>query len=152
MIIQRINRTNPEKVFIIVRNDTAAAIPQGYPVVFNFDGTRDGLDVEDCNTGDVVDSSLLAGFADTDIGIGQYALAQCYGVRDDVPMPSHGTATGANQVVGDAMGLFTASSIISCLTAGALSEYLPGIVCGQALASSGTSTVTAKGTVFLRLM
>ena len=152
MIIQRINRTNPEKVFIVVRNDTAAAIPQGYPVTFNFDAVRNGLDVEDCKTGDTVMGHLIAGFADRDLGVGQYGLAQCYGVRDDVPMPSHGIATNSNQIVGDAMGLFTASSIISALSAGALSEYLPGIVCGQALASSGTSTVTAKGTIFIRLM
>lgn len=152
MIIQRINRTNPEKVFVVVNNGSAASIGKGYPVVYEFDATNDGLSVTDVNTGTAARNHLVAGLLDTTLAAGAYGLAQCYGVRTDAPMPRQGTATNANQVVGDAMVLFTASSIISNVAAGAVSAYLPGIVCGQTLASSGTSTLTTTGTVFLRLM
>jgi hypothetical protein len=152
MIIQRINRTNPEKVFIVVQNGSASSIGKGYPVVYEYDGTSDGLSVTDVNTGAAAKNHLVAGLLDATLAAGAYGLAQCYGVRTDAPFPRHGIATNSNQVVGDAMVLFTASSILSAAAAGAVSAYLPGIVCGQTLASSGTSTLTSTGTVFLRLM
>ncbi len=83
MIIQRINRTNPEKVFIVGRNDTATAFTQGAPVTFTFDATRDGLDLVAAKAGAAAKAHLVAGLADTAIGVSAYGLVQCYGVRTD---------------------------------------------------------------------
>ena len=151
MIIQRINRTNPEKVFIIVRNDSAAAFIKGYPCVFKFDATRDGLDVEDAKTGTAVKNHLIAGINDTALAAGSYGLAQCYGVRTDAAMLKCGTATNKNAAVGDALVLLTASSLLSGVAAGAVSAWLAGIVMGETMASS-SAVATTSGTVFLRLM
>lgn len=151
MIIQRINRTNPEKVFVVVRNDSSASIGKGYPVVYKFDGTRDGLDVEDCKTAAAAKQHLLAGLLDAALAAGSYGLAQCYGVRTDAPILKCGTATNKNAAIGDAFILHTAASILSGVAAGAVSAWFPGIVCGATMASS-SATATTTGTVFLRLM
>jgi len=151
MIIQRINRTNPEKAFIVVRNDSAAAFVKGWPVVFKFDATRDGLDVEDCNTGTAAKNHLIAGIVDTALAASAYGLAQCYGVRTDAVILKCGTTTAKNAAIGDALVLHTASSILSGVAAGAVSAYLAGMVMGETMASS-SAVVTTTGIIFLRLM
>jgi hypothetical protein len=151
VIIQRINRTNPEKVFIICRNDSAAAIGKGYPTVFKFDGTRDGLDIEDVKTGTAAKNHLIAGLADASIAAAAYGLVQCYGVRTDAPMLKSGIATSDNAAIGDVMVLHTAASILSGSSSGIVTQYLAGIVMGETMASS-SATGTTTGTVFLRLM
>lgn len=151
MIIQRINREDPEVVMIISRNDSTATISKGFPAVWKMDGTRDGLDVEDTNTGDAAKSTLLAGLADVDIVPGGFGLLQCYGIRTDAPMRKSGIATSDNALIGDALVLDTALSLFSGKATGVVSAYLAGVVMAEALASSG-STATTTGVVFLRLM
>lgn len=151
MLIQALNRTNAEKVYVVVRNDTAASIAKGYPVVYTFDGTRDGLDVVDANAGAAAKNHLLAGLANKALGAGETGLAQCYGARTDAPILKCGTATNANAAIGDVMVLHTAISAFSGVAAGAVSAYLAGVVMGQTMASSA-STATTVATVFLRLM
>jgi len=148
MIIQRVNRTNPEKAFIVCRNDTAVTIGKGYPADFVFDGTRDGLDLTDTNTGTAAKTTLLAGLCDSAIAASQYGLVQCYGVRTDAPVFQTDTA----YAIGDALVLMTASSIMSRVGAGAVSAYLPGIVCGAVVATSSAAAINTGGVVFLRLM
>jgi len=152
MIIQRINRSNPEKVFIVCRNDSAASIAAGYPAVFKFDATRDGLDIEDCKTGTAVKNHLLAGLVDQAIAVSSYGLVQCYGVRTDAVIAKSGTATNKNAAIGDALVLYTAASVLSGVAAGAVSAYFAGIVMGETMASSSASGGTTTATVFLRLM
>ena len=151
MIIQRVNRSNPEKVFVVVRNDSAASIGKGYPVVFIMDGTRDGLDITDAKTGAAAKAHLIAGLLDSALAAGSYGLAQCYGVRTDAPILKCGTATAKNAAIGDALVLHTAASIISGVAAGAVSAWYAGMVMGQTMASS-SATATTTATVFLRLM
>jgi hypothetical protein len=151
MIIQRINRTNPEKAFIVVRNDTSSAFTKGAPITFKFDATRDGLDVEDCKTGAAAKNHLLAGVADSAIAAAAYGLCQCYGVRTDAVILKCGTATNKNAAIGDAMVLDTANNGFSGVAAGAVTAYFAGVAMGETMASSA-STATTTATVFLRLM
>lgn len=151
MLIQRINRTNPEKVFIITRNDTSSAFTKGAPINYKFDGTRDGLDVEDVGTGAAAKNHLLAGLADSAIAASAYGLVQCYGVRTDAVILKCGTATNKNAAIGDAMVLMTASDCLSGVAAGAVTGYFAGMVMGETMASS-SAVATTTATVFLRLM
>ena len=151
MIIQRISRTNPEKAFVVVRNDSAAAIGKGYPAVFVMDGTRDGLDVTDAKTGAAAKNHLIAGIADASIAAGQYGLAQCYGVRTDAVILKAGSKSNKNAAIGDILALHTAVSALSGVAAGAVSGFFAGIIMGQTMASS-SATATTTATVFLRLM
>jgi hypothetical protein len=151
MIIQRINRTNPEKVFIIVRND-GTAIGKGEICVFNMDGTRNGLDVKLPLQLDDAHTTLLAGIADKAMAAGEYGLAQCYGIRTDVPMYKHGSASNSNAVVGDIMEVVTASDCLTAAAVGAVTAWLPEIVMAETFASSNNSDGTTTAAVFLRMM
>lgn len=151
MIIQRINRSNPEKVFVVVRNDTSSAFTKGAPINYKFDGTRDGIDVEDINTGTATKNHLVSGIADSAIAAAEYGLCQCYGVRTDAVILKCGTATNKNAAIGDALVLDTANDALSGVAAGAVTAYLAGFVMGETMASS-SATGTTTATVFLRLM
>lgn len=150
MLIQTVTN-DPEKVFAVVRNDTSAEVGAGYPLVFKFDGTRDGLDAEDCKTGAAAKNHLIAGICDQALPASNYGLAQCYGVRTDAAMLKAGSKSNKNAAIGDILVLHTAQSILSGVAAGAVSGFFAGIVMGETMASS-SATVTTTGTVFLRLM
>jgi hypothetical protein len=152
MIIQRINRTNPEKVFIIVRNDHTSAIAKGGICVFNFDGTRNGQDVVPPSASDDAHTTLLAGLADDAIGAGAYGMAQVYGIRTDAPMYKHGSVTSDAGAVGNVMKVVTASNLLTQIAVGAVTSWLPNIVLGEVFAASNDSDGTTSAAVFLRMM
>jgi len=145
VIIQRVNRINPEKVFIIVRNDDAVAFVAGGVIGFKFDGTRDGLDAELADS--ITDNPLIAGVADEATAAGSYGLVQIYGVRTDAVIWRTDTAV----VVGDALIVTQGSAALMRIAAGVASAYLPAFAAGEALASTnGAKTDTT--TVFIRCM
>lgn len=150
MLFQRINRGDPEKIFLICRNDEAsAAWIKGSGIAWQADGTRDGVDVVKLAT--AAKSSLLVGIADSAIAAGEYGLVQCYGLRTDAVINQSGTASNGNGAVGDIMVPWTASTGFSGAAAGAVTGFLPSIVLMQTVASS-TALTTTTGSVFLRCM
>lgn len=151
MIIQRVNRTNPEKVFLIGYNDNTAAMVKGAVVVFDYDATDDGLALEKSSTGAAAKSTLAAGVVDTALAAAAYGLVQCYGVRTDAIILKCGIATTDNAAIGDAMVMDTTNDGLSGVATGAISAYFPGFVMGETMASS-SGTVTTTATVFIRLM
>lgn len=152
MNIQRINRTDPEKVFIVVKNaEASAALVQGGPVVWKASGTDDGLEVVKLVTGAAAKSTLLAGIADTAIANAAIGFVQCYGIRTDAVINQAGTASAANGAIGDVMIPWTASDAFSGVAAGAATGYSPWAVLMQTVASS-TAIATTTGKVFLRAM
>ena len=145
MIIQKVNRVDPEKVFIVVRNDDSVAFVKGGAIGFKFDTDRDGLDAELADT--TTDNTLIAGIADSAIPAGEYGLVQIYGVRTDAVI----WRTNAAVVVGDALVVTHASVALMRAAAGAASAYLPAFAAGAALASTdGAKTDTT--TVLIRCM
>ncbi len=151
MIIQRINRTNPEKVFIITRNDESSALTKGALAAFKFDAVRDGLDVEKADA--VANNNLIAGISDTALAASAYGLVQCYGVRTDAIIIKSGTATNKNATVGDVL-IFDSSitGLSGKAVASAASAYFPGFVMGESMASSSASGGTTTATIFIRMM
>ena len=145
MIIQRVNRTNPEKVFIVVRNDDSVAFVKGGAINFKFDGTRDGLDAELADT--AADNNLVAGIADSAIPVGEYGLVQCYGVRTDAVC----LGTNSDNGVGDVLVVTHGSVALMSVTGGAASAYLPAFALGATIDSTG-SEATTTSTVFIRCM
>ena len=77
MLLQRINRSDPEKVFIVVK--AGEDLKSGRPVCMHFSGTDDGLVGWLANA--ATDVSAVVGIADADITSGDYGLVQCYGFR-----------------------------------------------------------------------
>ena len=77
MLFQRINRTDPEKVYLVVKAQEALLADR--PVCFHFTGTDDGLLGALCNA--AIDAVACIGIADAAIASGAYGLVQCYGFR-----------------------------------------------------------------------
>jgi len=150
MIIQRINRTNADKAFIVIRNSESSAMVKGSPAALAWSGTRDGIDVIYADA--AIDAHSVIGLVDTAIPAGSYGLAQCYGIRTDAVMIKSGSATDGNAVVGDVMILDTTITGLSAAAVGAVSAYLAQAVCGATFASSSVAGGTTAATVFLRMM
>ena len=104
MLFQRINRSDPEKVFIVVKNGYAtAALTSGQPVMWDL-ADKDGVSVS-ISTG-AKTPALFAGVAAETIAIAGYGLIQVYGYHPAVVITSSATA---DIVVGDALYLRTAA-------------------------------------------
>jgi len=105
MLFQRINRSDPEKVFIVVKNGYAtAALTNGQPVMWDLTD-KDGVSVS-ISIGAKA-PGLFAGVAVESIAVGAYGLIQIFGYHPSVVVTC--STTGKNIVVGDALYLRTAA-------------------------------------------
>jgi len=154
MLFQRINRTDPEKVFLIGK--AAAAISKGCVVRWDASGTDDGLAI---NVMSATTAALVVGLADAAIASGDYGLVQVYGMDDDAVCRRAGTVTNSSHVIGDILDIWSASSGLSGCKLGAAvlnsasDAAYPMFVIMQTLLSgnaSSNSTTTAK--VFIRAL
>jgi len=81
MLYQRINRSDPEKIFIVVKNSySTAALTNGQAASWDWTTDKDGVSVSiptaTANVGGGVD---FAGVAAETIAVGGYGLLQVYG-------------------------------------------------------------------------
>jgi hypothetical protein len=153
----------PEKVFIVVRNDDGSSQAIGTPLEWKCDGTRDGIDVQACQTAAQA-TGLCAGTAHVSVADQKYFLAQCYGYDTDAVCYAHGTATNSNVVIGDigvgsSGGAITfqvaaAAAYAGTMASDAVATLNPPLqfVAFRTVASSDTSTVTTNHHVFIRCM
>jgi hypothetical protein len=145
MLFQRLNRSDPEKVFIVVKNSySTAAITVGQAVVFDYTTDQDGVGVTqptaallDCPAGVVETASIAAG---------EYGLIQVYGHNANALVDgTSGLVAGNTLQIAD--GSFALVKDASAVT-GAAGTIFPGFVAGE-LYSTGAA---AAKKVFLRLM
>ena len=144
MLFSRINKTDPEKVFVVVK--AGEALVAGKPVCYHFNGTDDGKVGYLANA---ATDRVVVGIADAAIASGAYGLVQCYGFRSDAYVI---LATSQNVDVGGSLD-------ITSLSSGAL--YLLTSIGAAAdpfrpfqLAISASSTTCAESVmgVFIRCM
>lgn len=77
MFFQKINRSDPEKVFIVVKNSwSTAALAEGNVVCWDYTTDADGVGVTKPTTALL---KLVAGVAAGAIAVGDYGLIQVYG-------------------------------------------------------------------------
>jgi hypothetical protein len=121
MILQQINRTDAEKVFISVNNSTSTQLSAGYLVVFNVRNvaSANGSDIETpCTSGlpafaGVVNNTTLAtGYAIGSQGstAGTVGLVQVYGYSIAYVSCSGGEGYAPGQVIGPIDGQVFGSS------------------------------------------
>ncbi len=90
MLFQRINRSDPERIFLVVKNGYAtAALTNGQPVGWDLSDV-DGVNVTKMAATDIGNS--FAGVVAETIAIGGYGLIQVYGYHSAVIVD--GSATG----------------------------------------------------------
>lgn len=158
MLFQRINRSDPEKIFIVVKNSySTAALSNGQAVIWDWTTDCDGVGVTlGIATNNVAAGQDVAGVAAESIAAGGYGLIQVYGYHSAVRCRSL-TSTGhiyhesraeiakGTPLVGGISTVFALEGITPAETAQVLHP------CGFALAAQASYTTKAIA-VFLKCL
>jgi hypothetical protein len=145
MLFSRINKTDPEKVFIVVK--AGEALIQGKPVCYHFSGTDDGKLGYLANA--AADHSTVCGIADAAIPSGSYGLVQCYGYRSDAYVI---LATSQNTNVGGQLDITSLSSGALYLLSSVGAAGDPFVPFVLAISASSTTCAETPMGVFIRCM
>ncbi len=138
MYFQRINRDDPEKVFINVQNIySTAALAAGDIVSYDI-GTYDGIRVTQPATANL---GLVCGAAAEAIAVNGYGLVQCWGYRDDIDVDGT-TGLGAGDALKCADGSFDLALYTTATNGGTCFRFLAG--------EAYTTGAAANKKVFLR--
>ena len=146
MLFQRINRSDPEKIFMVVKAGENLLVAR--PVCFHFTGTDDGLSAFTVNA--AVDTGLTIGIADAAIASGAYGLVQCYGFRSDV-YTINGSTEDSNSA--GMYGLDSASSGHLKQISSSMGELtqLPNFMGAHSISLATTNAVRLTG-IFIRCL
>ena len=158
MLLQRVNRTNPEKVFLVAKNSyDTASLTNGQAVIWDYATDADGVGVTKPTDQTARAGSLgtaFAGIAAETIASGDYGLLQVYGYHSSVIVR---TNTGAQPAIVAGTALTQKSAIFSLESADPCPEAVSTTVVvnfehvGFALAGSAVFT-TAAIAVFIKAL
>jgi hypothetical protein len=86
MLFQRINRTDPEKIFMVIYNSySTGSLLNGYPVMWDYTTDCDGVGVtKPTSINSHFGSPVMAGVAAETIAAGAFGLIQVYGYHSAV--------------------------------------------------------------------
>lgn len=158
MLFSRVNRSNPEKIFIVAKNSySTASLTNGQPVIWDWTTDADGVGVTLATaTNNVSAGQDVAGVASETIAAGDYGLLQVYGYHSAVRVRTL-TATGhiyhesrAAVAAGTPLvGGITAAFVLEGITPAETAQVLHP--CGFALAAQASFTTKAIA-VFLKCL
>lgn len=95
MLFQRVNRSDPEKVFIVVKNSwSTASLSNGQPVKWDFITDCDGVGVDKPSAIATNGGAAFAGVVVETIAAGSYGLIQVYGYHSAVICRTISSTTG----------------------------------------------------------
>lgn len=139
MIWQRLNRTDPERVFVVMQSNEALSADDCC-ILETASASIDGVKVRQPDTGLL---HAFVGVADAAIASGNYGLVQVYGYRSTSRMFQTNTSQDTGVVAMPVAGQVYAQTFAS--------SNIPYVVLGETIASSSASaTISAK--VFIRAM
>ena len=152
MLFQRINRTNPEKVFVVAYNSySTAAITNGQFVNWDFITDGDGVGVTIPLARATNAGVAAAGIVATaSIAAGDYGLIQVYGYHSAVRVR---TVTGGTPAIAKGTPLFAnvAGSVFCVESVATSSTSILKWPLGFALAANASFTTLAKA-AFVKTM
>jgi hypothetical protein len=140
MIFQRINRSDPEKIFIIAYNSySTASLSNGQAVIWDFATDADGVGVTRPTARATNAGAAVAGVAAETIAAGSYGLLQVYGYHSAVRVRN---MTGGSPAVaaGSPLAINSAGSVFCLENWDTGSTNLQVITCGFALAAQASWT------------
>lgn len=142
MIFQRLNRTNPERIFMVVRpNEAGVAADDTLQLSVNT-ASNDGTWVEQPSSA-LLATTLFVGVADAAIASGAFGLCQVYGYRST----SRVLASNADQAAGVALAAVSDQDYLSSFASTANVTPLAVLI-----ASATSSTGSVSRAIFLRTM
>ena len=159
MLFQRVNRTNPEKIFIVAKNSYGtASLTNGQAVIWDWTTDVDGVGVTLATaTNNVSQGTDVAGIATETIASGDYGLLQVYGYHsavrcrsltstsDHVYSQSRSEIAKGTPLVGGITTVFALEGVTPAETAQVLQP------CGFSLAAQASFTTKAIA-VFLKCL
>jgi len=147
MLFQRINRTDPEKVFIVVKNSySTGSLSNGQAVRWDYTTDKDGVGVTKPTANAVSHGVSIAGIAAETIAHGSYGLIQVYGYHSAVRVRTISTTgNGDNGYAAIAVGtpLVQAVTAVFALEGKDISATNNLHACGFALAAQASFTTKA---------
>lgn len=150
-MFQRINRTNPEKVFIIVYNSySTAALSNGQAVIWDFATDADGVGVTRPTARATNAGMAAAGIVAETIASGEYGLLQVYGYHSAVRMR---TVTGGTPaiVAGRPLVINVAGSVFCLESVSTASTTILTFPIGFSLGATSGFTTAARA-AFIRAL
>ena len=152
MLFQRVNRNDPEKVFIVVYNSYAtAAITVGQGVIWDFAGDADGVGVTR-PTAPATNAGLAAAgvVAAASFASGSYGLIQVYGYHSSVRMR---TVTGGTPAIaaGRPLAINVAGSVFCLESMSTASTVVTVFPMGFSLGAT-TGFTTAARAAFIKAL
>jgi hypothetical protein len=143
MIFQRINRSDPEKIFIIAYNSySTASLSNGQAVIWDFATDADGVGVTRPTARATNAGGAIAGVAAETIAAGSYGLLQVYGYHSAVRVRSFTGGTPAI-AAGRPLSLNVAGSVFCLESFQTGSTHIQVKPCGFALAAQASWTTKA---------
>ena len=158
MLFQRVNRTDPEKIFIVVQNSySTATITNGQWVTWDWASAADGVGVSiPSATENVSGGTDVAGCVAESIAHGSYGLVQVYGYHSAVRVRSltstghvYHESRGAVAKGTPLVGGITAAFVLEGITPAETAQVLHP--CGFALAAQASYT-TKTIAVFIKAL
>jgi len=146
MLFARINRTEPERIQIIVK--AAEGLLDGRPVCYHFDGTGDGKDAYLANA--ATDATICIGLADEPIASGSYGKVLVYGLKTNAQIlgdSDFAANCGAQFAVEDG----SSGYLVMGASVGAATAVQPNFVYGHSASLASSAALRAAG-VFVRCM
>ena len=158
MLFQRVNRSNPEKIFVVAKNSySTASLTNGQAVIWDYATDADGVGVTKPTDGTGRAGhygTAFAGIAAETITAGSYGLLQVYGYHSAVRVR---TQTGTNPAIAAGTGLaqvldvFCLQSYPAAAAATSTLTLHNAQWCGFALAAQASFT-TKQIAVFIKAL
>lgn len=143
MLIQRINRDDAEKVFIICKNVSGSTMTAGYACVFDTGASVDGVRVTKASSTDL---AAFAGVADADIASNGYGKIQVYGYRSSAYIYS----SAGDSVAGDGLSCVADWGLTPITGSGTTQAF--GFLCEAVSSSAASSQYHLTAKVFIRAL
>lgn len=144
MLFQRINRTDPEKVYVIAYNSySTATLTNGQAVIWDFATDADGVGVTRPTARATNAGFAVAGIAVADIAAGAYGLIQVYGYHSAVRVRQDTSSAAANIAAGRPLALNAAGSVFCLEAMATASTAILVYPCAFALAAQASWTTKA---------
>lgn len=155
MIFQRVNRTDPEKVFIVVRNSEGSTL--NADDVCQWETASASVDGVRVRVPDTSHAGSVTGIVDAAITDGSYGLVQVYGYRSSSRIFQTDTSQDTGAFLEASLGAVHLSSYASSQTIASNTTvsitHRPGpyFILAETIASSASS-VTISAKVFVRCL
>lgn len=150
MIFQRVNRTDPERVFMAMRNNEGATLNKDDACQLELaSASIDGVRVRQPDTGNLY---AFIGIVDANITDGAYGLIQIYGYRSTSRVFQTNTSQDTGVALAPTAAAAYLQSVATSTTSSSDVTQRPIFAClGESIASSSASaTISTK--IFVRAL